>query len=97
MKKQFNNTIFKTVLLLLSVVLLIASTVIVVVANAVVYSTTQTLTINFDEYIKSCIVTYEIDQAGNTKEKEVVNGETITFFDGAYVSISFDVKNGNIY
>ena len=95
MKKQFKNPIFKSVLLLLSVVLLIASTVIVVVANTATFSTTHTLTINFDEYVKSCTVTYEIDQAGNTRtDDNVVNGQQFTIFDGAYVSISFDVKNG---
>lgn len=94
MKKQFKNSIFKTVLLLLSVVLLVASTVIVAVANAISLSTMHTLIINFDEYVSKCTVTYEIDQSGNTKTKDVTSGETLSFFDGAHVSVEFEVKDG---
>lgn len=94
MKKQVKNQIFKSVLLLLSVVLLVASTVIVAVANAISLSTMHTLIINFDEYVSKCTVTYEIDQSGNTKTKDVTSGETLSFFDGAHVSVEFEVKDG---
>ena len=94
MKKQFKTSIFKSVLLLLSVALLLVSTVVVAVANVVATSTTHTLTVSFDAYVTKCTVTYEIDQAGNTKTQDIASGDTLTFFDGAYVSIKFEVKDG---
>ena len=93
MKKQFKNSIFKSVLLLLSVVLLIVGAVVVAVANTSATSMSKTLTVEFDENVKTCEVEYT-DPSGKLVTKEVRNGDVIEVLHGVKVSIEVTPHNG---
>ena len=82
MKKQTQNQIFKSVLLLLSVILLIVGATVGVLAAV---AETRALTLTFDENVEKCIV--EIANS-NTGEWELY--ETVT--QSGTVSIPYDSK-----
>ena len=94
MKKQFKNSIFKTVLLLLSVVLLVASAVVVAVSAASTAATYRTLTVDLDGNVKTCVVEYT-DVTGKSVSKVVNNGDVIDDIShGTTVVVTVTPQNG---
>ena len=96
MKKQVKNSIFKSVLLLLSVVLLAISAVIIAVAlDTPSVNNPKYLTLNFDpNQISSFTVYHEV--GGEMVEHTVVteNGQTVAIESGVKVRVVVIPKNG---